>query len=131
MISLSLTRLNRFVLFHSPSQCSGSVIVYSICNCLPPREQPEALHDAQLFAGNGRAALIHPVVIAAEVARVDDERVAFPAPNRLAVERADDDVGVGVLTAVEEDRPEAVHELADHVDPPLAAESSPSASSAS
>ena len=68
-------------------------------------QQPEPLDDAQLLAGGNRgAALIHPVVIAAEVPGVHDQRVAFPTANRFAVERAHDDVGIGVLTAVEEDR---------------------------
>ena len=50
-------------------------------------DQADALDDVQLLAGgNGCAALIHPVVIATEADRVDDQRVAFPAADRLAVE---------------------------------------------
>ncbi len=34
-MSLWSTRIQRLVLFHSPFQFLGSVIVYSICNVLP------------------------------------------------------------------------------------------------
>ncbi len=35
-MSMSFTRLKRLVFFHSPSQCSGSVIVYAISSCRRP-----------------------------------------------------------------------------------------------
>src|SRR5689334_24765697 len=73
-----------------------------------------SLHDALPICGH---ALIDPVMrIVREILRFDDQRVAFPVPDRFAVEGAHDDIGVGVLATVHVDDPQAVHELADHVD---------------
>ena len=59
---------------------------------------------------------VDPVVVTHEVLRVHHQRVLLPAADRLAVEAADDDVGIGMRPAVEEDGAEAVHEPAHHVD---------------
>src|SRR5688572_28849464 len=77
-------------------------------------EQPYPLLHAELLGDRDTG--IDVVVVRLDVARVDDERVAFEAALRLAVVRVDHRVGVGPRAAVEEDLPELVVEVRDHVD---------------
>src|SRR4029453_10288472 len=77
----------------------------------------EPLDDAQVFAGWDRsAALIHPMMMAREVLGIDNQHIALPSADRLAIEAANDDVRIGVGAAVQIDHTHAVHEAAHHVD---------------
>src|SRR6185437_804590 len=77
-------------------------------------EQLDALDDPELVAH--RQAVVDHVLVDGHAARLDDERVAFPVTDRLAVVRADDFVLRRELPAVEIDDPDLVFEAADHVD---------------
>ncbi len=116
-MSTSCLRLKRFVIFQSPFQLFGVGQRVLDLDRLAVLDQPHALDDVQRVARrNARAALVEPVVVARKILRVDDQRVAFPVADRLAVEARHDDVGIAVRAAVEVDDPDAVLEAGDHVD---------------
>src|SRR6185436_5811122 len=76
--------------------------------------QADALDDPELIAH--RQAVVDHVLVDGHRARFDDERVAFPLADLLAVIRPDDFVLGRELAAGEVDDPDLVLEPADHVD---------------
>ena len=81
--SMRSWRRKVFVTTQSPSQFSGSVIVYSIDSRSPLSMLLNPLDDSELLAE--RHEPVDIVLMCFEIARVDDERLAFPVTDRLAV----------------------------------------------
>src|SRR4029453_7533962 len=77
-------------------------------------QEADALDDAEVVAD--REAIVNDVLRGNHTSRIDDQRVAFPVPDGLAVDRPHDLVGRRVVATVEIDDAEGVHEAADHVD---------------
>ncbi len=60
--------------------------------------------------------MIDPVLVGLEVLRVDDQGVAFPVADRLAVVSRNRDVRIGELASIQVDDAQAIGEAEHHVD---------------